>query len=130
MTGMSIFRKYNPNPLSNTVEDCAQRAISAALDVDWDTASDLIHDMAKAMGQPEHSDAAWGAVLRRAGFYRAIVPNSCPDCFSVADFCREHPRGVYVLKTSGHVVTVIDGQAWDSWDSTGETVIYYFYRRK
>lgn len=111
------------------VEDCAQRAISAALDVDWDTASDLIYEMAKAMGTTTHDDAAWGAVLRRAGFMRAAIPNRCPDCYTVNDFCREHPRGVFVLKTSGHVVTVIDGQAWDTWDSTGEIPSYYWYRR-
>lgn len=127
--GMNYWHRYNPNPLENRVEDCVQRAISAALDVDWDTASDMVHDMAKSMGLPEHTDAAWGAILRRNGFYRAIIPNTCPDCYTVADFCREHPHGVYVLKTTGHVVTVIDGQVWDTWDSTGEIPIYFFYRR-
>lgn len=129
MTGMSIWRRYNPNPLSNRVEDCVQRAISAALGVSWDEASDIVHEQAKAMGLPEHSDAAWGAVLRRHGFKRAIIPNTCPDCFTVADFCRSHPRGVYVLKTSQHVLTVIDGRAWDSWNSIEEYPIFYYYRR-
>lgn len=129
MTGMNTFHKWNPNPVNARVEDCAQRAIAAALDVDWDTASDLIYEMAKAMGTTTHDDAAWGAVLRRAGFMRAAIPNRCPDCYTVGDFCREHPRGVFVLKTSGHVVTVIDGQAWDTWDSTGEIPQYYWYRR-
>ena len=126
---MSTFRKWNPNPVNARVEDCAQRAIAAALNVDWDTASDLIYEMAKTMGTTTHDDAAWGAVLRRAGFMRAAIPNRCPDCYTVRDFCLEHPRGVFVLKTSGHVVTVIDGQAWDTWDSTGEIPQYYWYRR-
>jgi hypothetical protein len=68
-------------------------------------------------------------VLRRAGFYRAAIPNRCPECYTINDFCLDHPRGVYVLKTSGHVVTVVDGQAWDTWDSTGEIPSYYWYRR-
>ena len=126
---MSTWIKWNPNPVGNRVEDCAQRAIAAALDVDWDTASDLIHDFAKPMGVPEHSDAAWGAVLRREGFMRAVIPNRCPDCYTVADFCRENPNGVFVLKTSGHVVTVIDGHIYDTWDSSGEIPAYYWYRR-
>ena len=126
---MSTWYKFNPNPVGNRTEDCAQRAISAALDVSWDTASDLIYDLAKGMGTTTHDDAAWGAVLRRAGFMRTVIPNRCSDCYTVDDFCREHPQGVYVLKTSGHVVTVIDGQAWDTWDSTGEIPQYYWYRR-
>jgi hypothetical protein len=36
---------------------------------------------------------------------------------------------VYVLKTSGHVVTIINGKAWDTWDSTGEIPSYFWYRR-
>lgn len=128
MIVMSIWHEWNPNPVGNRVEDCAQRAIAAALDVDWDTASDMIYDMAKAMGTTTHDDAAWGAVLRRAGFRRAVIPNTCPDCFTVGDFCRRYPRGVYILKTSGHVVCVIDGQAWDTWDSTGETAQYFWYK--
>lgn len=126
---MSTWIRFNPNPVGNRVEDCAQRAIAAALDVDWDTASDLIYEMARGMGTTTYDDAAWGAVLRRAGFVRQIIPNTCPDCYTVADFCRDHPRGVYVLKTAGHVVTVIDGRAWDTWDSTGEIPAYYWHRR-
>lgn len=126
---MSSWIRFNPNPVGNRVEDCAQRAIAAALDVDWDTASDLIYEMAKGMGTTTHDDAAWGAVLRRAGFVRAVIPNRCPDCYTVADFCRDHPRGVYVLKLSGHVATVIDGHVYDTWDSSGEIPTYYWYRR-
>lgn len=127
---MSTWIRFNPNPVGNRVEDCAQRAISAALDVDWDTASDLIYEMAKGMGTTTHDDAAWGAVLRRAGFVRAVIPNRCPDCYTVADFCRDHPRGVYVLKLSGHVATVIDGHVYDTWDSSGEIPTYYWYMKE
>lgn len=129
MTGMSIWIKYNANPVGNRVRDCAQRAISAALDVDWDTASDMIYEMAKGMGTTTDDDNAWGAVLRRSGFYRAIIPNTCPECYTMADFCRDHPRGVFVVKMPEHVATVIDGKLYDTWDSSEEIPIYYWYRR-
>lgn len=129
MTGMSIWIKYNANPVGNRVRDCAQRAISAALDVDWDTASDMIYDMAKGMGTTTDDDNAWGAVLRRSGFYRAIIPNTCPECYTMTDFCRDHPRGVFVVKMPEHVATVIDGKLYDTWDSSEEIPIYYWYRR-
>lgn len=124
-----VWRKYNPNPTGRNVQDCSIRAIAAALNIDWDTASDMVYIMAKSMGTTTHDDAAWGAVLRQHGFYRMAIPNRCPDCYTVRDFCRDHPQGVYVLKTAGHVVTVIDGQAWDTWDSTGEIPQYFWYRR-
>lgn len=123
-----MWKMYNPNPVGLHVEDCVQRAISAALGVDWDTASDIVHEFAKNMGLPEHNDAVWGAILRKNGFYRKVIPNSCPDCYTVEDFCVDHPRGVYVLKVSNHVVTIIDGNAYDSWNSLMEIPQYYWYR--
>ena len=51
-------------------------------------------------------------------------------CYTVADFAREYPRGVYVLGCSGHVMTVINGEWWDSWDSGAECPIYYWYKEE
>ena len=62
MIAMSIWIKWNENPVGNRVRDCAQRAIASALDVDWDTASDLIYEMAKGMGTTTDDDNAWGAI--------------------------------------------------------------------
>lgn len=123
----SAWIKANLNPIGNRVRDCAQRAIAAALGVDWDTASDMIYGMAKGMATTTEDDAAWGAVLRRAGFYRAIIPNTCPDCYTMADFCRDHPQGVFVVKMSGHVATVINGKLIDTWNSLSEIPQYFWY---
>ena len=35
---MSIWRSYNPNPALRLVGDCAVRALTVALDVDWERA--------------------------------------------------------------------------------------------
>lgn len=130
MTGMSLWIKYNANPMENRTDDCAVRAVAVALDVDWDTAYDLIAENAKYMGEMMHRNVAWWSVLRQNGFSRAIIPNTCPDCYSVTDFCREHPRGVYVLGFYDHVAAIVDGKLIDSWDSRNEIPIYYWYRRR
>ena len=120
---------YNPNPMGRRVGDCAIRAISAALDVDWETAFELIAAAAYKMGDMPSSDSVWGSVLRQNGFYREAIPNTCPDCYSAADFAADHPRGVYVLGFGGHVATVRDGVIWDSWNSSNELPQYYWYRK-
>lgn len=118
---------WNPNKLSRRVGDCAVRAIARALGVDWDTAYTKIAAAGYQAGDMPSSDAVWGSVLRQNGFVREAVPNTCPDCFTVADFAREHPEGVYVLALGGHVVTVEDGNWYDTWDS-GEEVPQYYWR--
>jgi len=126
---MGVWVEYNPNPASRRVGDCAVRAIAAALDLSWDEAFDEISQAAKWMADMPSSDAVWGAVLRKNGFYRSAIPNTCPMCFTAADFARGHPRGVYVLGFGGHVATVKDGEIWDSWDSSNEIPQYYWYRK-
>ena len=123
-----MWKYFNPNPISNRTEDCAVRAVSIALDVSWDDAFDMIAHNAKQMGTMMHDNAAWGSVLRQHGFQRDIIPNSCPDCYTVEDFCKDHPVGVYVLGFATHTATVIDGDLYDTWDSSSEIPIYYWYQ--
>lgn len=73
------------------------------------------------------ADSVWWALLERYGFeYRGLV-NTCPGCFTVSDFARAHPTGMYVLGPLSHAVAVINGEYWDTWDS-GDTVPTYYFR--
>ena len=124
-----MYREYNPNPAGRRVGDCAVRAVARALGVDWETAYTMISMNGYAMGDMPSSDSVWGAVLRQNGFYRTSIPNECPDCYDVADFIKDHPKGTYVLGFGGHVATVVDGILYDSWNSLNEIPIYYWYRK-
>lgn len=125
---MYVF--YNPNPVANRTDDCVVRAIAAAFDISWDTAFDAVARNAKAMGETMQSDHAWGALLRQYGFEKELIPDTCPDCYTVADLAADHPHGVYVVKTDEHVVTIVDGMVLDSFDSSGETPSYYWRRER
>lgn len=124
-----MFSEYNPNPTSRRVGDCAVRAVAKALDVDWEHAYALIVLNGYQMGDMPSSDSVWGSVLRQNGFYRDIVPNTCPDCYTAEDFANDHPHGVFVLGFGGHVATVKDGVLYDSWDSSKEIPQFFWYRK-
>lgn len=125
-----MWRQYNPNPNGLNTDDCTARALTLALDVDWETAFFLLALMGAQMGIMQLDlNAVWWAVLRQHGYYRKSLPDNCPDCYSVREFCAEHPKGVYVLYTDKHVLTAIDGDWYDTADSGNEVVIYYWYRK-
>ena len=124
-----MFVEYNPNPTGRRVGDCAVRAVAKALDIDWEKAYTMICVNGFLMGDMPSSDSVWGAVLRENGFYRKAIPNTCPDCYTLEDFCRDNPRGVFVLGFGGHVATVVDGRIYDSWDSSKEIPVYVWYRK-
>ena len=124
------YREYNPNPAGRRVGDCAVRAVAKALNEDWETAYTLVAINGYGMGDMPSSDSVWGAVLRQNGFYRTAIPTTCPDCYTAADFAKDHPEGTYVLGFGGHVATVVDGDIYDSWDSSREIPVYYWYRKE
>lgn len=124
-----MWKMYNPNPTGRAVGDCAVRAVSAALGVDWETAYALIAAAGFSMGDVISSNSVWSAVLRQHGFYRHNLPNTCPDCYTFADFARDNPRGVFVLGTGTHVATVRDGVLLDAWDSSNEIPAFVWCRK-
>lgn len=123
------FIEWNPNPVGRRVGDCAVRAIAKALGVDWETAFVMIASNGFSMGDMPSSDSVWGATLRQHGFYRMSIPDTCPDCYTVTDFCNDNPKGVFVLGFGGHVATVVDGDLFDSWDSSSEIPQFVWYRK-
>ena len=125
-----MWKKFNNNPTGRAVGDCAVRALSAALGVDWETAYALMAINGYAMGDMPSSNSVWGAVLRQHGFYRKTISNECPDCYDIGDFSDDHPNGTYVVGTGSHVVAVKDGIVFDSWDSTKEIPLYYWSREE
>lgn len=127
---MGEFVSYNPNPVGLKVGDCVVRALSKALGQDWEqTYIDLCVEGCLRCDMPS-ANAVWGAYLRRKGFEREIIPNTCPDCYTVEDFCADHPNGTYILALGGHVVSVVDGQYFDTWQSGREVPIYYWHRKE
>lgn len=125
---MSVFRSFNPNPRTAKVGDCAVRAIAKALDIDWYQAYVMLANEGLAQCDMPSANNVWGAVLRQNGFHRASIPAECPDCYTVGDFIREYPNGIYVVALKNHVVTVIDGVLYDTWNSIDENPIYFWRR--
>jgi hypothetical protein len=119
---------YNPSPSGRNVGDCTVRAIAKALDIPWEEAYALLAATGFSLHDMPSSNAVWGTVLAHRSYQRHIIPNSCPDCYTIGDFAADHPRGVYVAGTGRHVACIIDGVILDSWDSSRE-ILTYVWRR-
>ena len=123
-----MFNYYNPNPANRKVGDCAVRAIAKALNTTWEQAYIILSTKGYEMCDMPSANSVWGAVLKDNGFIRAAVPNYCPECYTIKDFCLENPIGVYILGTGSHVVAVEDGEYYDAWDS-GNEIPQIIYKR-
>lgn len=116
----------NPNPCGDRVGDCVVRAISIATGETWGKTYMQLANEGYMMCDMPSSNAVWGQYLRKKGFRRNVISDTCMACYTVKDFCSEFPRGVYVLGTGTHAVTVINGDYYDTWDSGDEMPVFYW----
>lgn len=124
-TGGNTFEYFNANRDGKNVGDCTVRAISVAMDQDWDTTYwGLCWEGYLAADMPS-GNPVWGKYLRRKG-WRRYLPEY--DDMTVQEFAHEHPYGIYLLALDTHIVCVFDGRIVDTWNSGGKTVLYYWQK--
>lgn len=123
------FSFFNPNPRNQRVGDCAVRAISKATGQSWKDAYIGLCSEGLVFKDMPSSNYVWGNYLRKFGFEEKNIPNICPACVTVSKFAEDHPEGRFVLATQNHVVAVINGEYYDTWDS-GDEIVLYFYKKE
>lgn len=125
-----MYIKYNANPAGKNAGDCTIRALCLALNQSWEeTYAGVAVEGLRLYDMPS-ANHVWGAYLRGKGFTREMIPDERGEGYTVANFCKDNPRGIYVLALSGHVVGVIDGNYYDTWDSGNEIPIYFWKKEK
>ena len=126
-----MYKYYQPNPVrTDPVGDCTVRALAKALDISWEKAHVMLDFASYMMGNISNGNEVLAAVLRQNGFIRGNFPGDCNNCLTADEFTQIFPTGTYVLGFGTHVATIKDGVLYDSWDSSGETPLYFFEKRK
>ena len=122
------YKYFNPNPSNLSVGDCVIRAISKVTSKDWKTTYLELVVQGYVMSDLPSANRVWGEYLKSLGFEQKLLSNTCPSCYTIKDFCQDHPIGYFVLGTGEHVIAAINGDYYDSWDSGHEVPMYYFER--
>lgn len=137
---MYIYYNANPNPSGLNVGDCVIRAISTALSYNWFMVHDELSFLSRKMFDMPSSNRVWKTYLKEMGFKETYIDNTCPDCLTVEEFAYTHPKGRFILSTAeykkanrklivtgSHVVALIDGDWYDTWDSGSDIPLSFFY---
>ena len=123
------YINYNPNPARKLVGVCFMGAISKVTEQSWEDTYLGLMLQGFAMHDMPSSNDVWGRYLFDHGFKRYIIPDTCPDCYTVRQFCADNPQLTGILATGTHVIAVGEGgNYFDTWDSGDEVPIYYWRR--
>lgn len=128
----AALKRYNANSNDKYVGDCVPRSLCLAFGEDY-------NDVRRDLNRIVRNKFPWAKFNYSSVFeeylkQRNIRFNNYPDEGTTEDeFCDQHPEGTYLLLTgddkhaakgsSTHMVCVIDGDIYDSWDSSEYKVI-------
>ena len=126
---MNLYEHVNPNPKHKNVGDCTVRAISLATDQEWEKVYLDLCLQGYVMADMPSSNDVWGTYLTERGWEYKRLQDSCPFCYTIADFCNDHDKGTFIVATGSHVVCVQDGKYLDTYDSGDKTPLFFFERK-
>lgn len=131
------YMYYNPNPSVKykkdgtprnwTKGDCAVRALCKATGFGWTEVMKVLMDRALETYDMPNSDKIIEWYLKTVGFDKSGFDRNTKKP-TINEFCKNHKVGTYVIRMSGHIVTVQDGTIYDCWDC-GEWKVRSFYKK-
>ena len=128
-SGMS-YNPYNPNPRGRRTNDCVVRMLCKVTNRPWRENYVDLASKGLSMYDMPSSNPVWGNYLRDLGYKKYNLPDNCPDCYTINDFCLDNRNGIFVLSTGNHVVYVENGEYFDAFDSGDEVPTAYWMRER
>lgn len=122
--------KYNPNPQNNNTGDCSIRAYCKAENLDWNDAYDMASKLGKEMAMICDDHKVVDKILTERFGYEYTKGERGSKKKTVNEFAIEHPKGKFILWVHAHVVALIDGYYYDSWDSGNRKVNGYYTKEE
>lgn len=104
-----MYIHANPNPNGSYVEDCVIRAIAIATGRTWDKVFFELCLQAYIAKNMPSVNKVWGSYLASIGFSRFLLPNTCPDCYTIRDFCRDNQIGAILSLNNVNVPKDFNG---------------------
>lgn len=124
------FKYYQPNEkdIKDEYGDCVLRALTKAVNKTWlEVFDELIVIAREVQAMPNNKHTYEKYLVDIKGFtYKGISNKKGSKRPSVTEFAKEHRTGTYVVRLAHHIVTIVDGIYYDTWDSGNEKMYGYW----
>lgn len=126
------YKYYQPNKkdLKDNYGDCVIRSLTKALDMEWLKVFESLLPYAMELQCMPNGKPCYEKFLKDNGFVYVGISNKKGSKRPTVDrFAKDHKTGTYVLRVAHHIVAVVDGYYYDTWDS-GEKSLYGYWEKK
>lgn len=128
-----VYFQPNQMDLKDNYGDCQIRALAKAFNVSWVEAFKMEIPYCLKYQCNNIFDVDTNVrhqILAELGFsYHGVSVRSGKSRPTVDEFAKDHPTGTFILKVAHHVVAVVDGKYYDTWDS-GSRPLYGWYEKE
>lgn len=128
---MRRYKYYQPNKkdIKDEYGDCVVRALTKVMNKTWiEVFNELIQYAIEIQCMP-NDKICYERYLKSNGFvYHDISNKKGSKRPTVESFAKEHKEGTFFLNVANHVVAVVDGMYYDTWDS-GQCCLYGYYEK-
>ena len=114
------FKFYQPNNKQEIAYDCVIRALSKVFNKSWLEVFDELVKIARDLQVVPNEDKCFNEYLKNYTVKK--IKKQKP---TIKEFSSTH-KGTYIVKSSGHLVAIENGNYFDCWDS-GNLKIYKFW---
>jgi hypothetical protein len=131
---------YNANSRGTSTGDCSVRAISLAFNKDYREVKQILNESAKRLRAQHYNSSKNIVEVISNVFHQGKYIDIREQKLTVEQFADQHPSGIYLIgcgrtpdahkqysySLGGHIVTIINGKVFDTWDSRDWYVIKYW----
>lgn len=131
--GRFVYYQPNKKDLKDKVGDCQIRALTKALNITWLEAFDLITPICREQQVMDIFSCDLKKTVEamaKLGFvYTGVSNKKGTKRPTVDSFAKTHKTGTYIATVAHHVVAVVDGKYYDTWDC-GDCSLYGYYEKE
>ena len=127
---MERFRYYQPNEkdLKDKYGDCVIRALTKVLNKSWIEVFDELLPIAREVQTMPNTNPVYEKYLQNKGFeYNGVSNKKGRKRPTIEEFAKSHREGTYIVRVAHHLVAVVDGLYYDTWNS-GKKSMYGYWK--
>ena len=124
-----MYINFNCHPKSLHVGDCSRRSIAVAAEMDYAEVRRALNRNKKISGCKDFNEIKnlETYVVNVLGAEKITFTSEEKKGMTADKFCKLYPRGRYILDMDEHWSCCVDGNIYDTWD-TSEEAVQYVYR--
>ena len=118
-----MYKYYNPHPKGLSTDDCVKRAIVVVTGMDYSRIQRELNEYKKVTGAKSFNSVKNLRYVEDVLKAQKILLNKP---LTAEEFCKQHPRGRYILDMDEHWSACVDSCVYDTWDCGKEKVNFAY----